>query len=156
MTTPTFLLLDDMEEIQELVKDIVAAEEVVVLDVRGDGNKSPLKVVIDSEIPVSVDLLARINRLIRDAEEIERRFPQGLRLEVTSPGIDVPLTLPFQFRKNINRKLNVRFSDQDQEKEITGKLISVNEQGIDMDLPRQEYLFIPFEKIIQAKTLISF
>ncbi len=156
MTTPTFLLLIDMEQLIDIVKKLVAAEEVVVLEVRGDGTNSPLKVVIDSELPVSLELVTRVTKTIQNAEEMEQLFPNGFRLEVTSPGVDAPLQLPFQYRKNVNRKLSVRYADAEMEMEIAGKLTSVSEGGININLPKQGDTFIPFEKIIQAKTLVSF
>ena len=67
MTTPTFVLLNGMEQLLQIIKELLVAEEAVVLEVRGDGLNSPIKVVIDSEIPVSLEMVTHISRLIRDA-----------------------------------------------------------------------------------------
>ena len=108
LTKPTFVLLSTMEELVTLIKNIVATEEVVVLDVTGDGVSSPLKVVIDSEIPVDLSIVTRVTRLIKNAAEMEQQFPDGFRLEVGSAGIDAPLQHPFQYRKNINRDMRIK------------------------------------------------
>ncbi len=143
-------------ELEKLVKELVATEEVVVLEVRGDGINSPLKVIVDAEIPISIDLVTRITKLIRDSAEMETVFPDGFQLEVSSPGIEAPLQFPFQYRKNIERKLKVAFFEQQVEKEITGKLTRVDDDGIFLNSRTKQNLFIAFERILRAKTIISF
>ncbi len=155
MTTPTFLLLNEMEQITQIIRNLVAAEKVVVLEVRGDGINSPLRIIIDSEIPVSLDMVTRITRLIKDADEIEELFPDGLRLEVTSPGIDSPLEHSFQYRKNINRTLRLKLRE-DQSSELLGKLTKVEETGIFISGKKNPNQFIPFKQIIQANLIVSF
>ena len=39
-----------------------------------------------------------------NSEIISLQYPNGVQIEVTSPGIDAPLEHPFQYKKNINRK----------------------------------------------------
>ncbi|MFH1851480.1 MAG: hypothetical protein ABIA75_03970 [Candidatus Neomarinimicrobiota bacterium] len=145
-----------MPELLEIVKNVIAAEEVVVLEVRGDGIESPLKVVIDSELPVSLDLVTRITRILRGASEMIAQFPDGYRLQVTSPGIEAPLRFPFQYRKNINRKLKLTLSEQLSEKELIAKLTRVDETGIYVNTSNRQDLFVPFDQIINANIIISF
>ena len=58
----------------------------------------------------SVDLktTTSIAREIRNSEIITSKYPGGVQIEVTSPGIDAPLTYPFQYKKNINRSINIK------------------------------------------------
>lgn len=156
LTKPTFVLLSTMEELVTLIKNIVATEEVVVLDVTGDGVSSPLKVVIDSEIPVDLSIVTRVTRLIKNAAEMEQKFPDGFRLEVGSAGIDAPLQHPFQYRKNINRDMRIKLLENQVEKELKAKITGTKETGIIVDTKSQVGLFIPFEDIVQAKLIISF
>ncbi len=156
MIIPTFLLLNGMEQLFQTIKDLLAAEKAVVLEVRGDGINSPIKVVIDSEIPVSLEMVTHISRLIRDAEEMERLFPDGFRLEVTSPGIDAPLEHPFQYRKNINRTIKLKLNEDQDREELKAKLTSVEEAGIFISRKNDRNKYIPFEQIIQAYLIISF
>lgn len=156
MTIPTFLLLNGMEQLFQTIKDLLAAEEAVVLEVRGDGINSPIKVVIDSEIPVSMEMVTHITRLIRDAEEVERLFPDGFQLEVTSPGIDAPLEHPFQYRKNVNRTIKLKLNEDQDLEELKAKLTRVEEAGIFISRKSNSDEYIPFEQIIQANLIISF
>ncbi|MBC8400580.1 MAG: hypothetical protein H8E14_03730 [Candidatus Marinimicrobia bacterium] len=156
MTIPTFLLLNGMEQLFQTIKDLLAAEKAVVLEVRGDGINSPIKVVIDSEIPVSMEMVTHITRLIRDAEEMERLFPDGFQLEVTSPGIDAPLEYPFQYRKNINRTIKLKLNEDQDLEELKAKLTRVEEAGIFISRKSNSDEYIPFEQIIQANLIISF
>lgn len=156
MTIPTFVLLNGMEQLFQTIKDLLAAEQAVVLEVRGDGINSPIKVVIDSEIPVSLEMVTHITRLIRDAEEMERLFLDGFQLEVTSPGIDAPLEHPFQYRKNINRTIKLKLNEDQDREELKAKLTRVEEAGIYISRKSDRNEYIPFEQIIQANLIISF
>jgi ribosome maturation factor RimP len=62
----------------------------------------------------SIDLqtTTSIARYIRNSEIVSSEYPDGVQIEVTSPGIDAPLVHPFQFKKNINRSLNVKTFDK--------------------------------------------
>ena len=73
-------------------------------------------------------------------------------LEVSSPGIDKPISLPRQYKKNIGRKLEVETLDGEI---FEGELKKIEEQTIALYLKeRVETIFL--DKIKKAKALISF
>ena len=83
------------------------------------------------------------------------RFPDGFRLEVTTPGLDKDLESPFQFRKNIDRKLKIAFSNDDGAQTITGILIGANDTCVSLKKSGQEFS-LRYDQINSAKVLISF
>lgn len=87
-----------------------------------------IKVFIDADQGISIDKLVQLNRkLYKDIEE-SNFFPNGdFSLEVSSPGLDEPLKMVRQYRKNIGRDVEV--VQQDGVK-IEGKLLEVTEDGI--------------------------
>lgn len=87
-----------------------------------------IKVYIDADEGISIEKLVQLNRkLYKDIEE-SNFFPNGdFSLEVSSPGLDEPLRMVRQYRKNIGR--NVEVVQQDGNR-IEGKLLEVTEDGI--------------------------
>lgn len=87
-----------------------------------------IKVYIDADQGISIEKLVQLNRkLYKDIEE-SNFFPNGdFSLEVSSPGLDEPLRMVRQYRKNIGR--NVEVMQQDGTR-IEGKLLEVTEDGI--------------------------
>jgi ribosome maturation factor RimP len=56
-------------------------------------------------------------------------------LEVTSPGIDRPLTLPRHFAKNVDRLLKVTKTDG---VTITGRILSNTENGVTLSITEKK------------------
>ncbi|MEN3026900.1 MAG: hypothetical protein ABDH31_04210 [Chlorobiota bacterium] len=70
-------------------------------------------------------------------------------LEVSSPGIDRPLTFPWQFTKHIGRRLRCELVDHSR---VEGTLQSVTPQGFHLQQgPTQHW--IPFSELLNAYVL---
>lgn len=98
--------------IAELLAPIVDELGLDVLKVSlGGGHQRLLRIVVDKSGGVPFDLLARVSRglsLQLDAEDlIENRY----QLEVTSPGLDWPLSSESDFRRHEGEMLKVLFAD---------------------------------------------
>lgn len=87
-----------------------------------------VKIFLDADNGINVDRLIQYNRkLYRDLEE-NAVFPDGdFSLEVSSPGLDEPLKLPRQYRKNVGRYVEVITLDGTR---IEGKLIDSDDVKI--------------------------
>ena len=85
--------------------------EILKVSLGGGHHQQLLKVVVDKAGGVPFDLLTRVSRglsLQLDAEDlIEGRY----RLEVTSPGLDWPLSTEADFRRHQGEMLKVTFLD---------------------------------------------
>jgi ribosome maturation factor RimP len=89
------------------------------------GNK--ILVLLDSMQGVTIDECMMVSRLI---EKNLDRDKEDYDLEVSSPGLDRPLKLPFQYEKNIGRTLDVVLTDGEK---LKGKLLSVTPQGLQLE-----------------------
>ena len=93
--------------------------------------------------------------------EEEAWYPDGnFSLEVSSPGVDEPLQLPRQFKKNVGRKLAVTLQD---DTKMEGKLTEANEDGILLEYTEGKNKkavtinkVLAFDEIKQAVVQISF
>ena len=121
-----------MEE--QRVKDIVEKflqedPSLFLVDVKIKGNSGNQKVLIfiDGDMGLSIDQCSKISRQV-GAEMEEVDFMDGkYTLEVSSPGLDHPITLHRQYVKNIGRMLKVEMSSGDVNE---GKLEEVTEDNI--------------------------
>lgn len=87
-----------------------------------------LKIYIDSDEGVSIEKCVWYNRQLYKRIEEKGMFPDGnFSLELSSPGVDEPLKLHRQYRKNIGRNVLVTFADGTQRE---GKLVEVTETDI--------------------------
>ena len=86
----------------------VIPDNLFFLDLVENKAQSRIKVVIDGMESIDLKTTTSIARDIRNSEIISSQYPDGVQIEVTSPGIDSPLVYPFQFKKNVNRSINIK------------------------------------------------
>ena len=136
----------------ELIIDEFPELFLVDLIVKGVSGKQFVLVLIDSEVGLSIEMCSLISRKLLSKIEEKSLIEGAFNLEVSSPGIDRPISLPRQFKKNIGRKLEIETLDGETFK---GKLKKIEDQKIALYLrERVEIIFL--DKIKKAKVLISF
>jgi len=87
-----------------------------------------VKVFIDADEGVIISDLIEYNRKLYKQLEESGLFPNGdFSLEVSSPGLDEPLKLFRQYKKNIGRFVEITFKDNSKKE---GKLIDAIEDGV--------------------------
>ncbi len=150
---PTFRLYK-MDELEKNIKDLLEPE-IHLMDLQENHQRDSLKIVVDSENPISINKIAKITRTIRDSEVIDKYFLNGYKMEVTSVGITANLEQPFQFRKNIGRQLKLKLIVEDSYKSIKAILKDVDEKGIFI-ASKDEISHINYADIKQAKIIVSF
>lgn len=105
------------------------------------GKRRVVRVVIDQDGGVTLDDIAEVARELSDLlDGIEESDPQLLGgayvLEVSSPGVDRPLTLPRHWRRNIGRLVSATLSDG----MVTGRVTAADDAEVTLDVdgtPRQ-------------------
>ena len=136
----------------ELIIDEFPELFLVDLTVKGVSGKQLVLVVIDSESGLSIEMCSLISRKLLTKIEEKDLIEGTFNLEVSSPGIDKPISLPRQYKKNIGRKLEVETLDGEI---FEGELKKIEEQTMALYLKeRVETIFL--DKIKKAKVLISF
>ena len=107
---------------------------------------------------VSVDICANISRSVSNELELNNMFEESYTLEVSSPGIDFPLTSERQYNKNVGRQLKIDLLNGER---IKGDLKGTDNSGITLNIYKgkkmeNEDLFIPFSDIKSSKVLVAF
>lgn len=120
-----------------------------------------IKIYLDADGGLGIEKCIKINRALYKIMEEMGMYPDGdFSLEVSSPGIDEPLKLLRQYKKNINRNVAVTAND-DTVKE--GKLVAVNEEAVTLEFTEgkgkkavTQQVDIPFADIKQTKVQVKF
>jgi len=87
-----------------------------------------IKVFIDADEGVILSDLIEYNRKLYKQLEESELFPNGdFSLEVSSPGLDEPLKLFRQYKKNIGRFVEITLKDSEKKE---GKLVEATEDGV--------------------------
>jgi len=103
-------------------------EDVVV---RQAGSRSLVQVLVDREQGISLDDVAAASRTASTVLDDVDPLTGTYVLEVSSPGVDRPLTLPRHWRRNLGRLVTVTPTDG---REWTGRVHEVSELGAVLDV----------------------
>ena len=97
-------------------------EDVTIISA---GRRSMLTIIVDGDTHLSLDQVTSATKAIGEiVESIQSLGETPFTLEVTSPGLDRPLTKVRHWQKNINRLVKVVLQDGS---EIKGRINEVNE-----------------------------
>ncbi len=89
------------------------------------GRRSMLTIIVDGDTHLSLDQVTSATKAIGEiVESIQSLGETPFTLEVTSPGLDRPLTKVRHWQKNINRLVKVVLQDGS---EIKGRINEVNQ-----------------------------
>jgi ribosome maturation factor RimP len=113
------------------------------------GRQSMLTVIVDGDAHLSLDQVTVATKAISGlVESIQSLGQTPFTLEVTSPGLDRPLTKARHWRKNIDRLVKIVLLDG---KEISGRIKGASEISASVD----EHV-INFVDIKRAKLEVEF
>lgn len=104
-------------------------EELVVTPA---GRRSVVRVVVDRDRGVTLDDIAEVSRAVSavldDNDDDLGRSPYVL--EVTSPGVDRPLTQQRHWRRNVGRLVAVPVGPDGAGQQLTGRILAVEDAGV--------------------------
>jgi ribosome maturation factor RimP len=100
------------------------------LDVQQAGRRKVVKVVVDSDAGVGLDEVAEATRLVSSAlDDADDVLAGPYTLEVTSPGVDRPLTRPRHWQRNRFRLVRLRRPDG---AELTARIGTADDTGVQL------------------------
>ncbi|MBS1603427.1 MAG: ribosome maturation factor [Bacteroidetes bacterium] len=119
---------ETIKVVESLVQALLANETgYFLVDVRIKPTNN-IKVFIDGDQGISIEKCVQYNRALYKKLEESGLFPTGdFSLEVSSPGLDEPLKLLRQYRKNVGRQVELVLQDGTKKQ---GRLLEVSEDGI--------------------------
>jgi ribosome maturation factor RimP len=147
-----------VEKAQELIERKLATMELELYEVKffRAGPRSILRVFIDKPGGVTIDDCEKASNEISMLLDVEEFCRTPYTLEVSSPGLDRPLTRPRDFRRAIDRKVTVRMVDtENRQKTVSGTVMAVTEESISLDIGAQT-VEVPFSRIQSGRVEVSF
>lgn len=156
-----------MTELGKAIEELVAkhlpddTHFVVEVKVEEKGEKTRLLILIDADQGVTIEACAKVSRAVSEELEAKEMFGDAYILEVSSPGLDYPLSSPRQYQKNIGRELKVLLASGT---DVTGKLLEMDSEKVKLLVKKkekgkkatEEELILPFAEIKKSIVQVSF
>jgi ribosome maturation factor RimP len=130
-----------MSDLKHVILDLVEKhlpdEEHFIVEVKIDrvADKTKILILVDADQGMTIAACASLSRALSGELETNELLEEAYTLEVSSPGLDYPLTAKRQYLKNIGRTLKVFLLTGE---EVSGKLKEVEEQGIKLVVTKKE------------------
>jgi ribosome maturation factor RimP len=119
---------ETIKAVESMVQALLAEEPgyfLVEVRIKPTNN---VKVFLDGDNGIPIEKCVQVNRALYKQLEASGFFPgDDFSLEVSSPGLDEPLKLLRQYKKNIGRKVELLLQDGSKKE---GRLLEVGEDGI--------------------------
>ncbi len=136
-----------------------------LVEIKFNASNNLLQVFIDHDTRgVNIVECRKLSRYLEEYLDESQVLGEKYIIEVSSPGLDQPLQLVRQYKKNIGRDLRIKLVDGDK---VDGQIVAVTEEAVTLEkevvtkikkkkikeLVQTSY---PFNTIAKAKIKISF
>ncbi len=148
---------------QDATRDRIEAELVDPLSVMGldveavevtpAGKRRVLRVAVDKDGGVTLDDVADATREVsRVLDESDVMGEMPYTLEVTSRGVDRPLTLPRHWRRNADRLVKATLADGTT---VTGRITDSSEDSVTLDVSGETHV-VAYADVAKAFVQVEF
>jgi ribosome maturation factor RimP len=118
--------------VEELTGPLLASGfDLEAVEVTPAGRRRLLRIAVDKDGGVTMDEIALVTKQVSallDSSDVMGEQPYTL--EVTSPGVDRPLTLPRHWRRNAGRLVKVSLKDDGT---LTGRIVDGHEDHAEVE-----------------------
>ena len=127
--------------------------------ISGEATAPVITIIIDGDNGVNIKKCVDLSRGLKDFLNTSDNMPENFSLTVSSPGLDHPLKLIRQYKKNIGRNIKVMLTENEP---LEGILSGVTENNIKLLIVKSskskesETLTIPFKEIKKTMVMVSF
>jgi ribosome maturation factor RimP len=109
--------------------------EVVLVEIKGEGNRSIIRIFIDKSGGVLLEDCERFSKRFSVLLDVENLIPFSYTLEVSSPGINRPLVKESDFQRFCGKDAKIRIRGPlEGQKNFKGKIVGVTEGRLELEL----------------------
>lgn len=121
------------------------------------GKRRVVRVIIGKDGGISLDDVAAVSRLVSELLDVAEADDPDLLggayvLEVSSPGVDRPLTAARHWRRNVSRLVKVTLTDATT---TTGRLVSADDVALVLDVDGTERI-VPLADVATGTVQVEF
>jgi ribosome maturation factor RimP len=123
--------------VAELAEQFAASVqmEVVLVEIKGEGNRSIIRIFIDKSGGVLLEDCERFSKRFSVLLDVENLIPFSYTLEVSSPGINRPLVKESDFQRFCGKDAKIRIRGPlEGQKNFKGKIVGVTEGRLELEL----------------------
>jgi ribosome maturation factor RimP len=124
--------------------------ELVAVEQSGGRHAPIIRVLLDRDGGIDVDTIAASNRWISEVLEADEHLKGPYILEVSSPGIDRPLTKPADYVRFSGETATIKTRTATGRATLTGQISSANESGITLVIEGNKHQ-ISYNDILKAR-----
>jgi ribosome maturation factor RimP len=142
--------------VRALLEPVVreAGYDLEDLTVSAAGKRSVVRLLVDKDGGVTLDDVADVSRVVSDALDVaDEQDPTLLGtsyvLEVSSPGVDRPLTEPRHWRRNAGRLVRVALRDGGT---AEGRISTADDAAVTLDGSR----VLPYAEVARGSVQVEF
>lgn len=146
---------DTTDRLGELLTEPLAGLglDLEAIDLSVAGKRRVLRIAVDRDGGVTMDDIAGATRQVSVVlDDSDAMGAQAYTLEVSSPGVDHPLSLPRHWRRNVHRLVKITRSEGDP---LEGRIISSDDHAVVLDVAGHQQK-VSYEEITKAKVQIEF
>lgn len=122
------------QQLMELLGPVIISQgyELEDVSVTSAGRRSLIRVIVDGDDGIDLDAVADVSRAVSDVldgtdDSVDSAaFAGPYVLEVSSPGVDRPLTEPRHWRRAAGRLVKAQSGDR----VVTGRIVGADEQQV--------------------------
>lgn len=130
-----------------------AGFDVEDVAVRAAGKRSLVQVAVDKDGGLTLDDVADATKIVSTVLDEADPITSAYVLEVTSPGVDRPLTLPRHWRRNAGRLVKVTTRDGGT---ITGRIQSADDEAAEVLTQVDEQVRVAYTDVAKATIELEF
>jgi ribosome maturation factor RimP len=145
----------DSSRINEALGDPLAALDLDLeaVELTPAGKSRVLRIAVDKDGGVTLDDIAEATRAVSGVlDDSDLMGETAYTLEVTSRGVDRPLTEPRHWRRNHDRLVRATLADGSQ---VTGRVGDSDDSGVTLDVSGAEQR-LAYDDIVKALVQVEF
>ncbi|GIJ20186.1 hypothetical protein Vlu01_08100 [Micromonospora lutea] len=142
------------ERLRSVIAPVVQAAgyDLEDLTVSRAGRRHVVRVIVDADGGINLDAVADVSRAVSTALDTAEESGGDIlageyQLEVSSPGVDRPLTLPRHWRRNVGRLVRVTVrgaaGQSGGDRQVTGRVVDADAERVvlEIDADRAEWVY---------------
>ncbi len=142
----------DWKRVQEVLDPIIARNGAFSLghSERRERGRRILQIFVDTDSGITIGQCADLSRELAARLDELNVLDEPYELEVSSPGIDKPLTMFRQYKKNVGRTFKVTYWQDVERKTLLGTLTGLGEDRLTFTDTKGNTTTLEFSKIIES------